>query len=122
MKCLFIFALLAGCGSAPAPPPPPHPAPVAPKRQDLTAEELCAPPNIGEFTHHDCERMAAHKVWVGERADMLLTSEGVPPEIRKQGQKIEEWVYPNRVVHLKAGKVPRVISIQEGQTRSGAPH
>jgi len=117
---LITFALLAGCGTDPAP----HsaPAPVAPKRQDLTAEELCAPPNIGEFTRHDCERMAAHKVWVGERVDMLLTSEGKPSEIRKPGQKIEEWVYPNRVVYLKADKFPRVISIQEGQTRSGAPH
>ena len=121
MKLILItFALLAGCGTDPA--PIPHPAPVAPKWQDLTAEELCAPPNIGEFTCHDCERMAAHKVWVGERVDMLLTSEGKPSEIRKQGQKIEEWVYPNRVVYLKAEKVPRVISIQEGQTHTSAPY
>jgi hypothetical protein len=110
---LIAFALFAGCGTDPAPLAPAHHVAVVPKRQDLTAEELCAPPNIGEFTHNDCERMAAHKVWVGERADMLLTSEGVPPEIRKQGRKIEEWVYPNRVVYLNGGKVPRVISIQE---------
>jgi hypothetical protein len=57
--------------------------------------------------------MAAHKVWVGERVDMLLTSEGKPSEIRKQGQKIEEWVYPNRIVYIKGGKVPRVVSVQE---------
>jgi hypothetical protein len=106
----FIFGtlilLLAGCGSAPAPTPS---RAVASPRPSLTAEEFCS---LGEYTRSDCKRMAAHEVWIGERADMVLSSEGVPPEIRQQGQKVEQWVYPTRVVYLKGGKLPRVLSIE----------